>query len=82
MALGILSVAVVLVPYHHALRIGRMQQRLRSHIRHINTSHTLALAFVGMLCAVRQPLTPIDCIFRTRYTCSLSGTATPTPAKS
>ena len=29
--------------------------------------HTLALAFVGMLCAVRHPLTPIDCIFLTRY---------------
>jgi hypothetical protein len=29
--------------------------------------NALALAFVGMLCAVRQPLTPIDCIFLTRY---------------
>jgi len=65
-AFAILSVAVVFVPNHHALRVSSMQQRLHRRIK--KRSHgTLALALVGMLCAVRHPLTPIDCIFLTRY---------------
>ena len=51
MTIAILSIAAVLIPYNHALRIFGMQQRLRRRIKH----------------AVHHPLAPIDCIFLARY---------------
>ena len=45
-----------------------------------SSSQASSSSGVGGLCDVRNALQPISCSFRTRYGCTASGRATPTPA--